>query len=220
MNILYSSDFPTEIGVVSSILESNINDPFQISAINNSTTIETSGHIINLVTFKLKNEWIPSAMRFEDSHGWIWKIKKKKNINEKFLIKCTVLMPSKNLTSAPDSGECLDAIEIESENKVLHIGTEDGECLWARAKASDFMPGRLIKYFGKDPLSYSFTEYLDFGFKTEIPDLRANEQIYFHFLSAINTIKPSIQYPDERDVSTWFAVDQTKNFLEKELNLI
>ena len=81
------------------------------------------------------------------------------------------------------------------------------------------MPTRFVELFGDYPYSLSFTEYLDFGFKTVIPELYTGEQIYFHYLSAINSIKPSLQYPDEQDVSTWYAVEQTKKFLEKELKI-
>ncbi len=207
------------MGIVSSYLESDVCDSAQISDIENSTFIRTKGHSIQLFEFKLSNSWIPQGLSIEDSMGWIWKIDKINNIKEQLVLNCNIVDPSDDLTSGSDTGEWLDALQIENKSKVLHIGTEDSESLCSRAKASDCMPTRFVNLFGDYPYSFSFTEYLDFGFKTLIPELYTGEQIYFHYLSAINSIKPSVQYPEEQDVSTWYAVEQTKKFLEKELKI-
>jgi hypothetical protein len=219
MKNIYTSQFKNEIGTVSSYIESDLSDSAQISNVGNSTLIRTKGHSIQLIEFKLDISWIPKGMSFEDSKGWIWKIDKINNIKEQLELNCIIVDPSEDLTSARDTGEWLDALEIENESKVLHIGTEDSESLYSRAQVSDCMPIRFIKIFGDDPYGFSFTDYLDFGFKTIIPELNTGEQIYFHYLSAINSIKPSLQYPDERDVSTWYAVEQTEKFLENELQI-
>lgn len=105
-------------------------------------------------------------------------------------------------------------MEIENDTHQLHMGTEDGEVLQARAETSNWMPNRFKKEFGFDR---SFTEYKDFGFRTAIPDLFKHEKVYFHFLVATNPVRQSSQYPDERDVSTWYAVDQFKEFLDEKV---
>ena len=221
MKTIYSSKFRCELGIIISSLESDNFIHPNISKSGNIMTIETKAHIVELIELKLKNNWIPNGMSFENSNGWIWKIKKNKNIEETISINCNLIEPTDNLNSGYDTGEYLDALEIENGVKVLHIGTEDSECLYERAKKSNMMPNRLIKDIKGDPtLPFYFTEYLDFGFRTKIPKLFVGENIYFHYLVAINTIKPSSEYPEEQDDSTWFAVDQSKEFLDKELSNI
>ena len=50
------------------------------------------------------------------------------------------------------------------------------------------------------PTAYSFTEYIDFGFKTNIPKLLKREKIYFYFLVAINPIKPGLEDSKYSDI--------------------
>lgn len=64
---------------------------------------------------------------------------------------------------------------------------------------------------------YSFTEHIDHSFKTIVPHLNIEGKVYFHFLVATSIIKQSANYPDERDISTWSAVDQHKRFLDTDL---
>lgn len=107
------------------------------------------------------------------------------------------------------SGENLDAIEIENTKYIGHIGTEDSEALRYRAKVNKYLPARFGDKLGfSASRDYSFTEYIDFGFKTYIPELKKGENIYFHFISAINEKKISKNNIDMTGMSTWCAVDQ------------
>lgn len=120
----------------------------------------------------------------------------------------------------------MDAIEIKNKIYHLYIGTEDAEVLQFRAKLGDLMPQRFNNLLGwhwneakqQFDFCYSFTEYIDFGFKINIPKLFKGEKIYFHFLVATNPIQPSQEDSRYMDISTWLAVDRSKRFLDEYLN--
>ncbi len=177
-------------------------------------TVTTLGHNIRLMPFDLKQIWSPETMEYESAHVWRWFIDKTNNENEKLTIFCKLINPSADIEYGGNPGEHLDAIEIENKTYHLHIGTEDGEIMQYRAEANDLMPERFKEEIG---LYKSFTEYTDYGFKTIVPKLDKGEKIYFHFIIATNPIKASKDYPNERDASTWFAVDQSKKWLDEKL---
>ena len=64
-----------------------------------------------------------------------------------------------------------------------------------------------------------FRDYIENGFKTEIPGLLENELVYFQYLYAINTRKQSAKYPDEEDSSTWYSVLHDRRFMLNKLGL-
>ena len=148
--------------------------------------------------------------------GWRWFIEKTSASIEKLILFCTLINPKANIELDYSSGECLDAIEMRNQTHVLHIGTEDGYIMNVRAIHNDYMPLRFANLLDYDK---TFTEYLYFGFKTTIPTLHNNEKIYFHYLIATNIIKRNLEYtsPQDIDISTWFAVDQSKTFLDEYL---
>lgn len=215
---MYQSDVDNELGRISCEVMSDRVVRAEITKSPRSTIIKTNSHICELIEISLRNEWLPKGMSFEESHGWLWKIKRVNTGKEKLNLRCA-LMPYGEVSSSPDTGENLDAIEIESETKVLHIGTEDPEALYCRAEKSDYMPNRLIKENKINGYALEYTKYLEYGFETEIPELKENEVVYFQYLYAVNTIKLSVEHPDERDISTWFAVEQRKDFLMRELGV-
>ena len=77
------------------------------------------------------------------------------------------------------------------------------------------MPQRFAEFLGDLGEQYSFTKYINFGFKTTIPQLEQQEQIYFHYLVATNKIQASLKHPNERNTSTWLAVDCPKRYLDE-----
>ena len=208
MTTILKDDYKTKLGTIRNWVESNLGD----AMVQGDHTIKTLGHLISLQKFELKKEWFVDAMDIESSQGWRWHIEKINDTTETLHIYCKLINPTKDTSFGGSSGQYLDAIEIENKTEQLHIGTEDGEIMQSRAEKSDWMPNRF-----KEKLSdyYSFTEYIDYGFKTVVPHLTPGEKIYFHFLIATNTIKPSLEFQDERDISTWFAVDKHKPFLDK-----
>ena len=214
MAVLLSNKFETELGTIKTWIQCDMETSIDVC---DRVSVTTPSHEITLQNFKLQNDWLKPHMKFDSSTGWRWFIKKINNEPENLILFCQLIDLLPNTTFGGDSGECLDAIEIENNIHQLHIGTEDGEVMRSRAICNDFMPKRFRDWLGDNSTDYSFTEYIDFGFKTTIPKLRLKEKIYFHYLIATNPIKQSLLHPNCRDISTWFAVDRSKAFLDKYL---
>ena len=204
MNIIYKNHLKNELGTLCCELFSNITSVVNIIESKQSVVIKTASHVCELLRVELKDDWLPKGMSTEESFAWLWMIKKVDATKEELTLKC-YLKPTCNVTSESDTGECLDALAIESETKVMHLGTEDADVLCSRAKNSNNF--------------LSPTEYLDYGFKTNISTLEESEVVYFQYLYALNSRKKSEQYPNEEDVSTWFAVERDREFILKKLGI-
>lgn len=213
MNNLLLDDFKTELGTIKTWIESNIKHSIKL---NNRSKITTDNYQISLQRFELPNKFSCNSSSppkiVKSFIGWRWFIEKISENDERLFVYCKLINPQVNTTFSSDTGECLDAIEIENEIYHLHIGTEDAEVLQSRAKLDDLMPQRFNDF------CYSFTEYIDFGFKINIPKLFKGEKIYFHFLVATNPIQPNQEDSRYTDISTWLAVDRSKRFLDEYLN--
>jgi len=208
MKVLIHNDFKTELGIVRTYIETNTS---QNSNFSESLFVNTANYKIRLEVFELQNEWLPENMSFKTSKGWRWFIEKTNEKNEELTIYCKLLEVKPETNWSHDSGQHLDAIAIENKINIVHIGTEDGEIMQFRAVNQDYMPIRF-----KDELSIakSFTEYIDYGFKTVIPELKINEKIYFHFLVATNSLNENKEYNNSTDASTWYAVEKSKKLLD------
>lgn len=216
MKTIFSRDFLTPVGMVRTYITSDRHGEVKIDGFN----ITTEGHLVKIEEFELRNDWLPEKMSIETSIGWRWFVIKTNEEKENLTIFCELINPSVDTAWHYESGEHLSAVLIENKTHELHIGTEDEDALALRSEKNDWIPNRFQNKLGlmKNP-PYTMTEYIDFGFKTPIPELRNTERIYFHFLVATNKIKPDIQYPNQQDCSTWFAVDQSKKFLDKYLEV-
>lgn len=227
MNNLLSDDFKTELGTIKTWIESDIKHSIYF---DNSIKITTVNYQISLQRFELPNKFSCNSSSppeiVKSFIGWRWFIEKISENDERLFIYCKLIDPQVNTTFSSDTGECLDATEIENEIYHLHIGTEDAEVLQSRAKLGDLMPQRFNNLLGwhwnkikqQFDFCYSFTEYIDFGFKINIPKLFKGEKIYFHFLVATNPIQDSQENSGYMDISTWLAVDRSKRFLDEYLN--
>ncbi len=211
MTTVLSDNFETKLGTIQTWIETEILFEYQKQ---DDLKAATTGHDICLSPFDLKQIWFPETMEYETAKGWRWFIEKTNNQKEKLTIFCKLINPSADTEFGGNPGEHLEAIEIENKIYQLHIGTEDGEIMQYRAEVNEWMPER---FKGEIGFYKSFTVYVDFGFKTNIPNLIEGEKIYFHFITATNSIKPSKDHPNERDISTWFAVDHTKKWLDERL---
>ena len=223
MNILLSDNFETNLGTIETWIKNNLDDLINI---NQNNLLTTASHKIILQSFQLPNEFRSNSYdppeKVESLTGWRWFVEKINDADEQLSIFCQLINPQADASCASDSGEDLDAIEIENKTYHLHIGTEDSEILRSRANFSDLMLKRFEKLLGwrcdeNSCSEYSFTEYIDFGFKTNIPKLLKGENIYFHFLVATNPIKLSLEDSKYSDVLTWLAVDRTKKYLDEYL---
>ena len=218
MDLIYNKHVVNDLGMVSCELISDSPLSFNIEENESLTTIRTKSHICQLISINPKEDWLPTGMSVEHSHGWLWTFKKVGTSEENLHLKC-YLKPTCAVESYNDSGQYLDALGIENDSKVMHIGTEDPEALYNRAKNSDYMPKRLLKEPSNRDYYQGYTNYIENGFKTEIPGLLENELVYFQYLYAINTRKQSAKYPDEEDSSTWYSVLHDRRFMLNKLGL-
>ncbi|MFD2561168.1 hypothetical protein [Aquimarina rubra] len=199
-------------------------------------TNSESGYIFKSDSFKIEiiefteiKNWLKevSEIEIQSSIGWIFRITKLNENSETLNFDCSLVRTSTEITSEPDTGENLQAIWIKDKKNVVSIGTEDGEMMKYRAEKNDWMPNRfqselgIIKtgFFNQKYKEKSFTKQLPFGFETKIPKLKKGEKLYFHYLVAANELKKSIDYPNEDDISTNFAVDYPKWTLIEKLNI-
>lgn len=168
-----------------------------------SEIFKTDGHIIEVVSFKIR---VPlyNGDTLTDSSGWIFRIEKIENIDEKIETYCLIDKTNNEMTFDTATGEHLDAIQVDSNEWTLHIGTEDGEILNSRAENDDWFPPRLIN---KVDFYQSITEMKQNGFITKIPNLNKGEKIHIQYLTAYDR-------KDEQKVNTWLAVDELKGKLE------
>lgn len=211
MVTILTDKFKTELGTICNWIET---DDSTSILLQDDYRVVTKGHEIVVQPFDLTGIWKSEIWQIETSKGWRWFIQKTGKQKEQLTIYCKLVPSTSDIKYDPDSGEHLDAIEIENNTHHLNIGTEDGEVMHYRAIISDWMPKRFENKVG---LFNSFTEYTDFGFKTVVPDLVESEKIYFHFIVATDLVRPSKEFPDERDISTWYAVDKSKLFLDEKL---
>ena len=217
--------FETPLGVIRLDISSTVNlNTITISQTNSMKLVDTPNHRIEVIPFSNIKGWMRNTeFPVDDSKGWIFRITKKNSNVEQLTINCELVSNDPDISSTPDSGEHLDAIWIANKTHVLSIGTEDGEVLKYRASHDDLMPKRFETKLGYQSTNfftnYSFTNYLDRGFETSVPELQTGEEIYFHYLAATNRRKKSKDYPTEDDISTNFAVDYSKRNLMEKLGL-
>lgn len=168
-----------------------------------SEIFKTNGHKIEIVSFKIR---VPlyNGDNLTDSLGWILRIEKTAGIDEKIKTYCLLDKINDEITFDTATGEHLDAIQADSNEWTLHIGTEDGEILNSRAKNDDWFPTRLKSNVD---LNQSITEMKQNGFVTEIPSLNKGEKIHIQYLTAYDK-------KDEQKLNTWLAVDEFKRELE------
>jgi len=205
MNHLVRRKFETKLGIIECELMSDKSDLISIGKEKyengNSDKYQTEGHHIELIECQVRTHEV-----VKDSKGWLFRITKINQKPETLKIKCQLKNPNEDIEFDTASGEHLDAIEGYNQEWQLHIGTEDGEVMYARAEKNDWFPERLRH---KVNFYESITQYLEGnrGFQTEIPKLEEKEKIYIHYLTAIDL-------KDDRNINCWNAVDSFKRNLE------
>jgi len=199
-------DFKTPLGIVCCGIICCRHDNFveRNKYENGSSEIfKTDGHQIEIISFKIR---VPlyNGDSLTDSFGWIFRVEKTNDIDEKIETYCLLDKINNEVTFDTASGENLDAIQVESNIWTLHIGTEDGEVLNSRAENEDWFPPRLKN---KVDFYQSISEMKQNGFVTKIPDLNKGEKIHIQYLTAYDK-------KEEQKVNTWLAVDELKRNLE------
>ncbi|MBC7557011.1 MAG: hypothetical protein H7195_08635 [Chryseobacterium sp.] len=202
---ILSDIFETKLGSIQFSI--NCENNHEIKKLND-LKIETLNHKIVVEVINLNNLKLPNHMKIDSSIGWRIFIKKTSNNRENLSANCKLLNPSNDTEFSPDCGENLDAIVIEKQTGILHIGTEDGEIMRSRAEKDNWFPVRLKDFVS---IENPITEFVDFGFTSQIPNLEITEKLYLHFLVATN-----YQKSKENEISTWFAVERSKDELDKD----
>jgi hypothetical protein len=208
MSTILSDTFETNLGEI----ELSIKSEYAIQySDKDNLKVETENHKIEVLVIDLKELEFTEDMKIENSKGWRIYIEKKSEKSEKLYDTCKLLNRTSENTWCYNSGENLDAVEIENRKELLHIGTEDGELMKCRAENNDWFPIRLKNEIS---LEKPISKYIDFGFESIIPNLEINEKLYLHFLVATGK---KTEKNDNENMSTWIAVDKSKKELD-ELN--
>ncbi len=206
--MILSDTFETNLGEI----ELSIKSEYAIQySDKDNLKVETENHKIEVLVIDLKELEFTEEMKIENSKGWRIYIEKKSDKSEKLYVTCKLLNRTSENTWCYNSGENLDAVEIENRKELLHIGTEDGELMKWRAENNDWFPIRLKNEIS---LEKPISKYIDFGFESIIPNLEINEKLYLHFLVAT---RKKTEKNDNENMSTWIAVDKSKKELD-ELN--
>lgn len=104
------------------------------------------------------------------------------------------------LAGSPESGECLDCVSWESAEWALSIGTEDGEAFSRRLRQKEFESDAYL------------INYTQSGLELRLKGLVRHKVFSFHFIVAYKKL------PDDRECSTWFAVDVAHEVANKEMH--
>ncbi|GAA4029628.1 hypothetical protein GCM10022409_12330 [Hymenobacter glaciei] len=173
----------------------------------------TAGHKVQLKRGTPDFAWLPLGMQVESAVAWLFYISKCNTVIEQLSFAIALGEPNTSVQCGGETGQNLIAIGLENGIRQIHIGTEDEEAMAGRAECGDWMPTRfaspLLKY------EMEITTITPWGVSTQIPAMEDGERLYFHYIMAENPYMQSADYPSEADASTWFAVEQSKNQLEK-----
>jgi hypothetical protein len=118
------------------------------------------------------------------------------------------LKPSVVLNNDIESGEGLISYMCENNQFKLSIGTEDEEFLASRASTQKWMPHRFEDIFSKN----SVIEFIPNGLKVVFSSLEANEIVKIQFIMAWSS-------KTHNELSTWFAVEQSPDYVLKQFDI-
>jgi len=203
---LYKEEIASGIGVFE----------LQISATNeqlrqeDSAASQSVGHTITIKKVAAPTGWLPVGMRVDAAKAWLIYITKHTEVVERLSIKFTLPFMPSTIQSGADTGEWLTAIEFENGSRQVHIGTQDEEW-FSRYGEAAWMLKRLVSALDKGLV---VTKIEANGLITAVPELLMHEQFYLHYVLAESARHKSADYPDEWDVATWYAVDQSQKSLE------
>jgi hypothetical protein len=203
--------FDTPLGIIKCGLNSN--DIISLVGIKKyengqSKIFKTIGYRVEIISFKIRLP-LYNGENVAESRGWIFRIEKINSADEMLEAYCMLSSHLGSTEFDSATGEHLDAIQADNSEWTLHIGTEDGEVLNARAENDDWFPSRL-----KNDVDFcqSITEMKQNGLITKIPHLNKGEKLHIQYLIAYDK-------KDESKVNTWLAVDESKRNLENWIGL-
>ncbi|MCB2379760.1 hypothetical protein LGH70_19345 [Hymenobacter sp. BT635] len=186
------------------------NTLFRVEQCANS--LHTVGHTITAKRLQPAQEWLPAHMYVEMATAWLFYITKRNASQEQLTFSIALQNPA--LTAEPETGENLVAVGFGNGIRQLHIGTEYEEAMACRAAANDWMPTRLERVL-RTEMGVNLTTITPHGLRTRLPLLEPGENFYFHYTLAENPYRKALESLGYMDISTWFAVEQTKAQLER-----
>lgn len=177
-----------------------------------SVAIRSTGYDILIKYVVAPTDWLPTGMHVDIARAWLFYITKRNETREELTISFKLLHKTSAIESSADTGQHLTAVEFENGIRQIHIGTQDEEWFTWYGK-QNWMPKRLVAPLDKGELI--ITDIESDGLKTTLPELFVGEQFYLHYILADSSRRKSTEYPDDWDVSTWYAVDQSQKSLEE-----
>lgn len=183
---------------------------------DNATRILTAGHEVLIRRVRLPLAWLPdwrpTGLNIA-SAAWGFYIRKRNAAAEQ--LNFTIGLGSPDAATETDAvtGQWLTAIEFANATHQVHIGTQDEDKLAWEAEADKWVPRRLQEALASYRLTVTTVE--PYQLTTQVPQLRENEQFYFHYILAESPRCKSAEYPQEWDLSTWYCVDQTREKMEE-----
>lgn len=179
-----------------------------------STVIQSVGHMVTVKKVVAPTGWLPAGMHVDYAKAWLIYITKHTEAAAQLSIEFILPNKPSTIQSGANTGEWLTAIEFENGIRQAHIGTPDEEWFALYGKAT-WMPQRLVSMLHNGLL---VSNIKNDGLVTAVPELLMHEQFYLHYVLAESSRQKSTEYPDEWDVATWYAVDQSQKSLEAAWN--
>jgi hypothetical protein len=212
-NCLYKEDIASGLGVFELRIDAT-GERLSTRTEGSAVVVQSAGHLVTIKKVTVPTAWLPTGMSVDTATAWLVYITKHTAVAEQLSFGFTLpSMPSTVQTGA-NTGQWLTAIEFDDGIRQVHIGTQDEEWFSWIDKAA-WIPQRLVPMLNDGLV---ITDIKDNGLVTTVPELLVHEQFYLHYILAESARKKSIEYPDEWDVSTWYAVDQSRKSLEEAWN--
>lgn len=150
-------------------------------------------------------------MTVDTAIAWMLYLTKPNALRERLCISFKLPGMAASIQTGADTGEWLTAIGFEDGTRQLHLGTQDEEYFAQYDKAA-WMPSRLVPLLASNKLLVTQVEVDEL--LTQVPELFIGEGFYLHYILAESPRRKSVQYPDDWDVATWYAVEQNRSTLE------
>lgn len=210
-HLLYRETVSSDLGEFELRIEST-NRLLHIESKGLSVKLLSTGCQIIIKRIAAPVDSLPSHMHVDRAEAWLFYVTKLGAELEQLNLSFCLVSNHSKVDAGADTGQGLVAIEFEDGTRQVHIGTQDEETFdWYSQQA--WVPKRISQELANGSLL--ITTIVNDGLKTQIPALLENEQFYLHYVWAESQQRNSVDYPEEQDISTWCAVDQPKEALEK-----
>jgi hypothetical protein len=209
-NCLYKEKVSSGLGDFELRIEST-GELVSIESESPLVSIESTSHRITIKCVAAPTDWLTDGMKVDWAKAWLLYVTKQTDQEEMLTVSLKLPDISAATQAGSNTGQFLTAIEFEDGDRQIHLGTPDEEWFALYAKQT-WMPTRLKESLFSNELIITSIEAN--GLVSSVPELQLREQFYLHYVLAESPRHKSKDYPDEWDVSTWYAVDQSQKTLE------